>query len=121
MLCDRGLALRGAHQPQRRPALVLAATVLASGLDFIDGSLVTGGVPAIGRSLHGAAAHLQWVVNGYLLPLSALLLLGGALGDRYGRRLMLVAGLVLFAAGSAACAPRPDAAVADRKFAPPKA
>ena len=91
----------------RRPALVLTATVLASGLDFIDGSVVNVGVPAIGRSLHGDAAQLQWVVNGYLLPLSALLLLGGALGDRYGRRRMLVAGIVLFGAGSAACALAP--------------
>jgi EmrB/QacA subfamily drug resistance transporter len=87
---------------------VLAATVLASGLDFVDGSVVNVGVPAIGRSLHGDAAELQWVVNGYLLPLSVLLLLGGALGDRYGRRRMLVAGLVLFATGSAACALAPS-------------
>ncbi|MEJ0064650.1 MAG: MFS transporter [Caulobacteraceae bacterium] len=81
--------------------------MLASGLDFIDGSVVNVGLPAIGRSLHGDAADLQWVVNGYLLPLSALLLLGGALGDRYGRRRMLVSGLVLFATGSAACALAP--------------
>jgi EmrB/QacA subfamily drug resistance transporter len=106
-LCDRSQALTGAHRACGRPALVLTATVLASGLDFIDGSVVNVGVPAIGRSLHGDAAQLQWVVNGYLLPLSALLLLGGALGDRYGRRRMLVAGIVLFGAGSAACALAP--------------
>jgi EmrB/QacA subfamily drug resistance transporter len=106
-LCDRGQALAAQGPPARHPNLVLAATVLASGLDFVDGSVVNVGLPAIGRSLHGDAAQLQWVVNGYLLPLSALLLLGGALGDRYGRRRMLVAGLVLFAAGSAACALAP--------------
>jgi EmrB/QacA subfamily drug resistance transporter len=106
-LCDRGLALAAPHRVTRRPALVLAATVLASSLDFIDGSVVNVGVPAIGRSLHGGAADLQWVVNSYLLPLSALLLLGGALGDRYGRRRMLTAGILLFAAGSAACAAAP--------------
>jgi EmrB/QacA subfamily drug resistance transporter len=86
---------------------VLAATVLASSLDFIDSSVVNVGVPAIGRSLHGDATQLQWVVNGYLLPLSALLLLGGALGDRYGRRRLLASGVVAFAAGSAACALAP--------------
>ena len=110
-LCDRGQALRVAHQAtQGRPALVLAATVLASGLDFIDGSVVNVGVPAIGRSLHGDAAQLQWVVNGYLVPLSALLLLGGALGDRYGRRRLLAGGIAAFAAGSAACALAPTLA-----------
>jgi len=109
-LCDRGQALASQGQSTRRPNLVLAATVLASGLDFIDGSVVNVGVPAIGRSLHGGAADLQWVVNAYLLPLSALLLLGGALGDRYGRRRMLAAGIVLFAAGSAACAAAPTLA-----------
>jgi EmrB/QacA subfamily drug resistance transporter len=106
-LCDRGQALTGANRPCRRPAMVLAATVLASSLDFIDGSVVNVGVPAIGHSLHGDATQLQWVVNGYLLPLSALLLLGGALGDRYGRRRLLAIGIGAFAAGSAACALAP--------------
>jgi EmrB/QacA subfamily drug resistance transporter len=92
------------RRPPARPRLVLAATILASSLDFVDGSVVNVGLPAIGRSLHGGAADLQWVVNAYLLPLSALLLLGGALGDRYGRRRLLVIGIALFAAGSTACA-----------------
>jgi len=87
---------------------VLVATVLASSLDFVDGSVVNVGVPAIGRSLHGDAALLQWVINGYLLPLSALLLLGGALGDRFGRRRLLAIGIGLFACGSAACALAPS-------------
>ena len=108
-LCDRALALAAASPSgaARRPALVLAATILASSLDFIDGSVINVGLPAIGRNLGGAAADLQWVVNGYLLPLSALLLLGGALGDRFGRRRLLVIGIALFAAGSAACALAP--------------
>ncbi len=109
-LCDRGQALTGPYRATRRPTLVLAATVLASSLDFVDGSVVNVGVPAIGRSLHGGAADLQWVVNAYLLPLSALLLLGGALGDRYGRRRMLALGIGLFAAGSAASAAAPTLA-----------
>jgi EmrB/QacA subfamily drug resistance transporter len=103
-LCDRAQALTCPAQPSRRPTLVLAATVLASSLDFVDSSVVNVGVPAIGRNLHGGAAALPWVVNAYLLPLSALLLLGGALGDRFGRRRGLAIGIVLFAAGSAACA-----------------
>ena len=59
-------------------------------------------LPAIGKSLGGGAADLQWVINAYLLPLSALLLLGGAAGDRYGRRRLLVGGTVLFAVASVA-------------------
>ncbi len=76
------------------------------------------GLPAIGRSLHGQADTLQWAVNGYLLPLSALLLLGGALGDRFGKRRMLVAGVIAFAAGSAGCAAAPSLAwlIAARVF-----
>ncbi|HEY1427375.1 MAG TPA: MFS transporter [Caulobacteraceae bacterium] len=90
-----------------RPRLVLAATVLASSIDWIDGSVVNVGLPAIGKSLHGQADALQWVVNGYLLPLSALLMFGGALGDRFGKRRLLVIGIAAFAAGSAGCAAAP--------------
>src|SRR2546423_457180 len=71
---------------------------------FVDGSVVNVGLPAIGRSLHAEAAALQWIVNAYLLPLSALLLLGGALGDRLGRRRILIFGVLLFAIGSVFCA-----------------
>src|SRR5271157_4257097 len=87
-----------------RPALVLTTCILASSLAFVDGSVVNVGLPAIARSLHADAADLQWVINAYLLPLSALLLLGGAVGDRFGRRNILVFGVVLFAIGSALCA-----------------
>jgi len=107
-LCDRTAALAGAGRATPHPGWVLAATILASSLDFIDGSVVNVGLPAIGRSLHGDAAQLQWAVNAYLLPLSALLLLGGALGDRFGRRRILVAGVAAFALGSAACAAAPN-------------
>lgn len=91
-----------------RPALVLVTCILASSLAFIDGSVVNVGLPAIGKSLQGDAVSLQWVVNAYLLPLSALLLLGGALGDRFGRRGVLIAGTALFAAGSALCGAAPS-------------
>jgi EmrB/QacA subfamily drug resistance transporter len=90
------------------PKLVLAATILASSLAFIDGSVVNVGLHSIGRSLHGGAADLQWVINAYLLPLSALLLLGGAAGDRFGRRSLLIIGIAVFACASAACAFAPS-------------
>jgi EmrB/QacA subfamily drug resistance transporter len=89
------------------PHWVLAACILASSLSFIDGSVVNVGLPAIGRSLNGDAVGLQWVINAYLLPLSALLLLGGAVGDRYGKKLALISGVALFALASAACAVAP--------------
>lgn len=85
------------------PALVLTTTILASSLSFIDGSIVNVGLPAIGHGLGADGAQLSWVVNGYLLPLSALLLTGGAAGDLFGRRRLLVSGLVLFSVASLLC------------------
>ena len=96
--------------PVPHPALVLTATILASSLAFVDGSVVNVGLPAIGASLKADAAGLQWVINAYLLPLSALLLLGGAAGDRFGRRRLLVIGTTLFAVTSLACALAPSTA-----------
>jgi EmrB/QacA subfamily drug resistance transporter len=93
------------------PRLVLATTILASSLAFIDGSVVNVGLPAIGRSLHPAAGELPWVINAYLLLLSALLLFGGAMGDRFGRRLLLILGTIVFALASAACALAPSMAM----------
>lgn len=90
--------------PCRHPALVLVTCILASSLAFVDGSVVNVGLPAIGRSFQGGAADLQWVINAYLLPLSALLLLGGAAGDRFSRRGVLIFGVALFGVGSALCA-----------------
>jgi EmrB/QacA subfamily drug resistance transporter len=86
------------------PGRVLTTTILASSLAFIDGSVVNVGLPAIGDNLHAGAAELQWVINAYLLPLSALLLFGGAAGDRFGRRNILLVGVSLFGVGSALCA-----------------
>jgi EmrB/QacA subfamily drug resistance transporter len=91
-----------------RPRLVIATTILASSLAFIDGSVVNVGLPAIGASFGAGAGDLQWVVNAYLLPLSALLLLGGAAGDRYGRRRLLMIGTALFALASLACTVSPS-------------
>jgi EmrB/QacA subfamily drug resistance transporter len=107
-LCDRAIALTFAAGRQRRPGLVLAVSILTSSLAFVDGSVVSVGLPAIGRAFHASGVDLQWIVNGYLLPLSALLLLGGALGDRFGRRRLLIIGVALFAIASAACAMAPS-------------
>jgi len=109
--CDSATAQ--AAEGTRRPAyprLVVATTILASSLAFIDGSVVNVGLPAIARTFHADATGLQWVVNAYLLPLSALLLLGGAAGDRFGRRRLLIAGVLLFGIASLACALAPTLA-----------
>jgi EmrB/QacA subfamily drug resistance transporter len=89
------------------PRLVLVATILASSLAFVDGSVVNVALPTIARNLHADSSGLQWVINSYLLPLSALLLLGGAAGDHFGRRRLLIIGTALFAAASFGCAVAP--------------
>lgn len=95
----------------RHPGWVLTATILASSLAFIDGSVINVALPAIGANLKGSAADLQWTLNAFTLPLSALLLIGGAMGDHYGRRLMLIAGTAIFLLASIACALAPGLAV----------
>jgi EmrB/QacA subfamily drug resistance transporter len=87
---------------------ILAATILASSLSFIDGSVINVGLPAVGASFKADAADLQWVVNGYLLPLSALLLLGGAAGDHFGRGRLLIVGTAMFGVASLLCALAPS-------------
>ena len=79
-------------------------SVAASSLSFIDGSILNVALPAIRASTGAGAAEVQWVVNGYTLPLAALILLGGALGDHHGRRLWLVIGTGLFGLASLICA-----------------
>ncbi|MCY7279311.1 MAG: MFS transporter [Sphingomonas bacterium] len=90
------------------PRWTLAACVLASSLSFVEGSVLNVALPAIRASYQADAADVQWVVNAYLLPLSALLLLGGALGDHYGRRRLLLIGTGLFAVTSLVCALAPS-------------
>ena len=82
---------------------VLLATVLASAVAFLDATAVNVALPHIGEELDASLAGLQWTVNGYTLALAALILLGGALGDRYGRRRVFVVGVVWFAAASLLC------------------
>jgi len=88
---------------------VVLATVLGSGVAFLDGSVVNVALPAIGRDLHASIAALQWILDGYLLTLSALLLLGGSLGDIYGRKRVYLIGLVAFTAASLLCGLAPNA------------
>lgn len=88
--------------------MILATCILASSLAFIDGSIVNVALPSIGAALKVGGGGLAWVVSAYLLPLSALLLIGGAAGDLYGRRRLLVAGVVLFALSSVLCAAAPS-------------
>ena len=88
---------------------LLAVAVLGSGLTFLDGTVVNVALPEIGRDLDAGTSSLQWILNGYLLTLASLILLGGSLGDRYGRRRVFVLGIWLFTASSLLCALAPTA------------
>jgi EmrB/QacA subfamily drug resistance transporter len=86
---------------------VLAATILASAMAFIDGSVVNIALPVLQRDLGASFIAVQWVVSAYTLLFAALLLVGGAAGDRFGRRKVFVVGIVVFALASLACAAAP--------------
>jgi EmrB/QacA subfamily drug resistance transporter len=112
--CDAGVVLAGPSSAAARPdvrepqarargAWVLGTTILGSSMAFIDGTAVNVALPALQRDLGATVGDVQWVVEGYALPLAALILVGGALGDRYGRRAMFSIGVALFALTSAAC------------------
>jgi EmrB/QacA subfamily drug resistance transporter len=106
--CDGGVAAGQKARPCPGRKWTLVASILASSLSFVDGSVVNVALPAIGADLQAGASGLQWIVNAYLLPLSALLLLGGAAGDKFGRRRLFLLGIALFALASALCALAPD-------------
>src|SRR6201987_2018555 len=101
-------ALRLSTAPGR---WTVTATVLGSGMAALDATVVGLALPAIGRDFHAGIAGLQWVVNAYTLTLAGLLLLGGTLGDSYGRRKVFVIGVVWFAAASLLCGLAPTAGV----------
>jgi EmrB/QacA subfamily drug resistance transporter len=103
--CDEGV-IRGAPadgNTQCAQRWVLAATIIASSMVFIDGSVVGVALPAIQAGLDAPVSQAQWIVNGYVLTLSTLILVGGAAGDRFGRRRIYLTGIVLFTAASAWC------------------
>ena len=95
---------------------ILLATVLGSSIAFLDATVVNVALPTIGTELHASVAGLQWIVNGYTLTLASFILIGGSLGDRFGRRRVFVVGIVWFAAASLLCglAPTSQALVAAR-------
>jgi|KBSSwiStaDraftv2_1062776.scaffolds.fasta_scaffold01477_2 EmrB/QacA subfamily drug resistance transporter len=104
--CDQGVI---ASSPALAPcsaqaaSWVLAATILGSSLAFIDGTVVNVALPALQASLNATVVDMQWVVEAYALLLAALLLVGGSLGDTYGRRRIYVIGIIVFATASVGC------------------
>ncbi len=90
---------------------VIAATVLGSGVAFLDSTVVNVALPTIARDLHTGLSDLQWITDAYMLTLGALIILGGALGDRFGRRRVFVFGLLSFTAASVICGAAPDTLV----------
>jgi EmrB/QacA subfamily drug resistance transporter len=88
---------------------LLAVAVLGSGIAFLDATVVNVALPDIGRDLHASTSTLQWILNGYVLTLASLILLGGSLGDRYGRRRVFVIGTGVFTISSLLCAVAPNA------------
>lgn len=108
--CDEGV-LRCAPkpvQPERRGLWVLVATILGSSMAFIDGSVVNVALPALQRAFNASASDVQWVVEAYALFLAALLLVGGSLGDRFGRRRVFMIGTAIFALASILCGVAPN-------------
>ena len=87
---------------------LVTAMILASGMAFLDGSIVSLALPDIDRDLDAGLAGLQWTVNGYTLTLAALILVAGSLGDRLGRRRIFLVGVIWFAAASILCAAAPS-------------
>lgn len=105
--CPREL---GRETPPRRRRMVFAACVLASSMAFIDGSALTVALPRLRADFGADLASVQWVLNGYVLALASLTLIGGALADVYGKARMLGLGCLLFGLASAACALAPSPA-----------
>src|ERR1700758_1601542 len=108
--CEEAAILAGnceATEPSKGP-WVLAATILGSSMAFIDGTVVNVALPALQSALHANLADVQWIVESYALFLAALLLIGGSLGDQYGRRKIFSTGVVIFTAASSWCGLAPN-------------
>ena len=113
-----GDASSGSNNPGRNlhQNLILAATIIASAMAFIDGTVVMIALPVIQGAFDASFQQVQWVMNAYTLMLGALILIGGALGDRVGRKRVFAAGIVVFAVASLLCglAPNPTILIASR-------
>src|SRR4026209_926874 len=104
--CDENIIRSGpaaGPSSKTRGRWILAATILASSMAFIDSTVVNVALPALQTNLNATAADVQWVIESYALLLSALLLVGGSLGDHYGRRRIFLLGVVIFAVASGLC------------------
>ncbi len=108
--CDEAAILAGScqHPVNTNGPWILAATILGSSMVFIDGTVVNVALPALQSALHATLADVQWVMESYALFLATLLLIGGSLGDLYGRRKIFAAGVVLFSVASAWCGLAPN-------------
>jgi EmrB/QacA subfamily drug resistance transporter len=109
--CDEGVIRAGRVSgcAERARPWVLATTILGSAMAFIDGSVVNVALPAIQSDLQASIEGAQWVVNGYMLMLGALTLIGGAAADRFGRRRVFTLGVIVFTLASVACGLAPNA------------
>jgi len=108
--CDEAAILAGSCQRTvaTNGPWILAATILGSSMVFIDGTVVNVALPALQAGLRATLTDVQWVVESYALFLATLLLVGGSLGDMYGRRRIFAAGVILFCSASAWCGLAPD-------------
>src|SRR3954453_10108679 len=108
--CDDAIIRHGAPAPlpAANKRWVLIATIIGSSMAFIDGTIVNVALPAIQHDLQATASDMQWVVESYALFLASLLLIGGALGDHFGRRLIFIIGVGIFTLPSVWCGLAPN-------------
>src|SRR6266446_10623482 len=104
--CDETLIRSGSVAAPCKPDAgpwILTATILASSMAFIDSTVVNVAIPTLQKAFHATVVDVQWVVESYGLFLAALILAGGSLGDLFGRRLVFMVGVAIFAVASLAC------------------
>src|SRR6202035_2299003 len=104
----RATRSRNRRRMAPRPRWTLAATIIASSMTFIDGTVVNVALPALQADLHASIVDVQWVVEAYALFLGALILVGGSLGDQIGRKRVFLAGVVVFTLSSVMCGLAPS-------------